>query len=408
MPLRFLTAGESHGPRLSAILEGMPAGLPVDRGALARLMARRQAGFGTGGRMAIERDGVAIHGGVQAGHTTGAPLGITIDNLDYGAWAERDIPPMTTPRPGHADLSAALKYGYRDLRLSLERASARETAARVAVGGLCLQLLARFGIEIGSYVTAIGAVRAELSDGQDGSSLADTYRTRFGAAEADELRCPDTKAAAAMRVAIQDAIRAKDTLGGTFEVVALGLPPGLGSHVHWDRRLTGRLLAAVASVPAVKGAEIGPAFDNATLPGTAVHDRFTLGEDPETGEAIVTRRSNRAGGLEGGITTGEPLVVRAAMKPIATTLTPLASVDLAKGEAARTAYERSDFCSVPRAGVIAEAMLAYVLSDALLEKVGGDSITEIAPRLAALRRGRLSELAMDDHPWRFGYDETAG
>ena len=425
MSLRFLTAGESHGPRLSAILEGMPAGLTVDRKALARLMARRQAGFGTGGRMAIERDRVAIHGGVLAGRTTGAPVGLTIDNLDYAAWADRDIEPMTVPRPGHADLSAAVKYGYRELRLSLERASARETAARVAVGGLCLQLLERFGITIGSYVTAIGDIEADLGEAAarpsagatDSSEAAvDTapaapldaaYRARFAAAEASELRCPDPVAAAAMREAIQAAIRERDTLGGTFEIVALGLPPGLGSHVHWDRRLTGRLLAAVASVPAVKGAEVGPAFDNARRRGTAVHDRFTLGRDEETGEAVVRRLGNRGGGLEGGITTGAPLVLRAAMKPIATTLTPLDSVDLATGEAAHTAYERSDFCSVPRAGVIGEAMMAWVLADALLEKVGGDSIAEMAPRVDALRWTRLSELPMDDLPWRFGYDAPA-
>lgn len=420
--LRFLTAGESHGPRLSAILEGLPAGLPIDRDALARLMARRQAGFGTGGRMAIERDAVSIHGGVLDGRSTGAPIGITIDNLDYAAWAERDIPPLTVPRPGHADLSAAVKYRYRELRLSLERASARETAARVAVGGLCLQLLAHFGIEVGSYVTAIGAVEADLPDPSvegaqpqknpsstnAATGAVETYRARFAAAEANELRCPEPQAAKAMRDAVQSAIRARDTLGGCFEVVALGLPPGLGSHVHWDRRLTGRLLAAVSSVPAVKGAEVGPAFDNASLPGTAVHDRFAIDTEPESGEPIVVRVGNRGGGLEGGITTGAPLLVRAAMKPIATTLTPLASVDLASGEAADTAYERSDFCSVPRAGVIAEAMVAFVLADAFLEKVGGDSLAEIGPRVAALSRGRLSELPMDSRPWRFGYDEPAG
>lgn len=427
MPLRFLTAGESHGPSLTAILDGLPAGLVIDRGALDVLMARRQTGFGSGGRMAIEHDRVAITGGVVAGRTTGAPVALHIPNADHAAWADRDIAPLTIPRPGHADLSAAVKYGYRELRLGLERASARELAARVAVGGLCLQLLGRFGIAVGSYVVQIGDV-AIVPDGP--------YRNRFAAAEANDVRCPDAAAAAAMRAAIQAAARDRDTLGGVFEVVALGAPPGLGSHVQWDRRLTGRLLGAVVSIPAVKGAEIGPAFANAARRGTDVHDRFALagdgGVEGDPGGGVVgdtvdhvrdgrvdgvedrdrppsstriVRTGGRGGGLEGGITTGAPIVVRAAMKPISTTLTPLASVDLATGAPAEARYERSDICAVPRAAVAAEAMIAYVIADALLEKLGGDDIDALADRFAQLRRNDVADLPMDAVPWRFGYDD---
>ncbi len=392
MPLRFLTAGESHGPSLTAILEGMPAGLPIDRDALDLAMARRQKGFGSGGRMRIERDAARISAGVQNGHTTGAPIALHIENRDHANWQGRDIEPMSIPRPGHADLSASIKYGYPDLRLALERASARETAARVAVGALCAQLLTALDARIGSYVVALGPIEAELSP-------ASSYPDRFERAEADELRCPDPEASAAMRQAIQEATRARDTLGGIFELVALGLPPGLGSHVHWDRRLTGRLLAAIGSIQAIKGVEIGPAFANARLRGTQVHDRFEL--DPDGG---IQRRGNRGGGLEGGITTGAPLVLRAAMKPISTTLTPLDSVDLASGEPAQTVYERSDICALPRAAVVGEAMLAFVLAESLLEKLGGDSLDEIRPRLARLRRAHLDDLPMSARPWRFGYD----
>ncbi|MCX6028755.1 MAG: chorismate synthase [Chloroflexi bacterium] len=399
--LRFLTAGESHGPKLTAILEGMVAGLPVTAEAINRELARRQQGYGSGGRMKIEQDEVHIAAGVMAGYTTGAPIGLEIANLDYRAWATKDVPPMTVPRPGHADLTAALKYGYRDLRLALERASARETAGRVAVGAICKAYLAQFGIIIGGYVTAIGAVEADLPE-----ELA--YAERFARAEAGDVRCPDPAAADAMRRHIWDVMQARDTVGGVFEVIALGLPPGLGSHVHWDRRLDGRLLAALGSIPAIKGVEIGPAFANTRLRGTQVHDEIVFSHVPGTcevpGTSRLGRASNRAGGLEGGITTGEPLVLRCAMKPIATTLTPLGSVDLATGEPTTTRYERSDFCAVPRAVVIGEAMVAYVLTDELMGKLGGDSLAEQLPRFAALPRGRVDELPMDDVAWRFGYE----
>ncbi len=389
--LRFLTAGESHGPQLTAILDGMPAGLPLTAEDIDRDLARRQVGYGAGPRMKIESDRARLTGGVMAGRTTGAPIAITIDNLDYERWRDRDIPPMTIPRPGHADLTGAIKHGYRDLRLALERASARETAARTAVGAICRKLLQTFGMEIGSYVMAIGSVEADLRPATDAA----IYLERFARAAESEVCCPDAQAAERMRAEIRAAIEARDTLGGVIEAVALNVPPGLGSHVQWDRRLSGRLIGALASVHAMKGVEIGPAFENARLPGTRVHDQIYL----EDGR--VMRETNRSGGFEGGITTGEPIVVRAAMKPISTTLTPLRSVDLARGEETHTQYERSDFCAVPRAGVILEAMMAFVLADALIEKLGGDSLDEMRPRFESLRRARLEDLSMDNIAWRF-------
>ena len=386
--LRFLTAGESHGPSLTVILEGMPAGLSLDEGQINAQLRRRQVGHGSGGRMRIERDKARIAGGVLNGRTTGAPIAIGIENRDFANWRDREIEPMTIPRPGHADLTGAIKYGYRELRLALERASARETAARVAVGAICSQLLAEFGVTVGGYVAQIGSVRARLPDEL-------TPGERMTLAEKNDLRCPEPVAAEAMRACIEEAKAAQDTLGGVFEVAALGLPSGLGSHVHWDRRLDARLMAAVGSIPAVKGVEIGPAFENATRQGTEVHDEIY-----EQDGALV-RRTNRAGGFEGGISTGEPVIVRAAMKPISTTLTPLHSVDLASGDPASTRYERSDTCAVPRAAVVGEAMVAYVLADALLDKLGGDSLDEMRPRFANLRRGMLKDLEMDNEPWRF-------
>jgi chorismate synthase len=407
--LRFLTAGESHGPSLTAILEGIPAGLSLTPDDLQPDMRRRQKGYGSGGRMSIEKDVVRIAGGVMGGQTSGGPIALHIENRDWDNWRDKDISPMTIPRPGHADLTGAIKYGYRDLRLALERASARETAARVAVGAVCRHLLRQFDLVIGSYVVSIGDVTVSLPL-LAGDAARPAYLARFEAAEASEVRCPDPEAAERMRQAIFEAMQAKDTLGGVFEVVALGAPPGLGAHVQWDRRLDARLLWAVGSIQAVKGVEIGPAFENARLRGTQVHDEIFAdeGEDasgdmePET--PALTRRTNRAGGFEGGITTGQPILVRGAMKPISTTLTPLRSVDLASGQPAATQYERSDFCAVPRAAVVGEAMVAFVLADALIEKLGGDSLAEMRPRFDALRRGWLDELPMDGATWRFGYE----
>ncbi len=392
--LRFLTAGESHGPSLTGILDGMPAGLPLDEATLARDLARRQQGFGAGARMQLEQDHAHITGGVMAGRTTGGPIALVIANKDHANWATKDVAPMTVPRPGHADLTGALKFGHRDLRLSLERASARETAMRVAVGACCRALLAEFGIVVGGYVTRIGDVA--LADAEPVADPA-TFEERFTAAAQNDVRCPDPAVAARMHDAIAAVIRARDTLGGIVEVAALHVPPGLGSYGQADRRLDARLAAALMSTPAVKGVEFGLGFGAAPLRGTVSHDAIELDGDE------LVRPSNRAGGLEGGISNGMPLVARIALKPIATTLTPQRSVDLATGEAADTKYERSDFCQVPRAVPIAEAMVAIVLADALLEKLGGDSLEEMRPRLFALRQARASHLPMDGAPWRFGY-----
>ncbi len=386
--LRFLTAGESHGPQLTAILDGMVAGLALSAADVDRDLAKRQVGYGASPRMKIEHDHVQITGGVQSGQTTGAPIALSIDNLDHEKWRDRDIAPMTVPRPGHADLTGAIKYGYRELRLALERASARETAARVAIGAVCRKYLGEFGIVIGSYVVSIGAIEAQIAGEQ-------SYLDRFAQAEQSDVRCPDPIVAEQIHAEIRATMEAKDTVGGITEVVALNVPPGLGSYAQWDRRLSARLIGALSSVHAMKGVEIGSAFENARKRGTQVHDEIL-----REGDRLV-RATNRSGGFEGGITTGEPIVMRAAMKPIATTLNPLRSVDLATGEDARTQYERSDFCPVPRAGVILEAMMAFVLADALIEKLGGDSLAEMKPRFEQLRQARLEDLIMDNRKWRF-------
>lgn len=401
--LRFLTAGESHGPGLTAILEGLPAGLPLNPEIINRELERRQQGYGAGPRMAIERDQAEISAGLMGGFTIGSPLAITIPNLNHAKWRGRAVEPFTAPRPGHADLTGSIKYSYRDLRPALERASARETAARTAVGAVCKHLLHQFGIQVCGYVTAIGGVKADLS--------AIPIAERGARAEESQVRCPDPQAAEAMRGRIRQVMDERDTLGGVIEVVALGLPPGLGSHVHWDRKLEARLGAAFLGIQAIKGVEFGPAFENAALPGTQVHDAIRLegpsggkgtAQNPQnTARGSLQRHTNRAGGLEGGITNGQPLVMRAAMKPIATTLTPQETVDLASGENAPTKYERSDFCPVPRAVPILEAMAAFILADALLTKLGGDSLAEMLPRFQDLRRAHLDDLPVDDIPQVF-------
>lgn len=392
MPIRYLTAGESHGPLLTTILEGMPAGIPLSQEDINVDLARRQVGYGSGGRMHIEKDAARLTGGVMNGHTTGGPISITVENRDFRNWRDRDITPMTTPRPGHADLTGALKYGYQELRLGLERASARETTMRVAVGAVCRSFLAAFGIQVLGYVSEIGPVKASVPETPD-------YQALYEAAESNDVRCPDVAAAEAMHEAIRQVKIDKDTLGGVFEVVALNVPPGLGSHVHYDRRLDAKIVGSMVTIQAMKGAEIGRAFEQANLRGSQVHDEIELGESGE-----LRRRTNRAGGLEGGITTGEPIVVRVAMKPISTMLRGADSVNLATGQADRTVYERSDFCAIPRAVPVGEAVLATVIADALIEKLGGDSLKEMLPRFRSLARNRLEDLPMDDVPWRFGYD----
>jgi chorismate synthase len=390
--LRFLTAGESHGPELTLILEGLPAGIPLIPADINVDLARRQKSEGSGGRMTIEQDQVHITGGVMAGLTTGGPVSMTIRNKDFQSWRDRDIPAMTIPRPGHADLSAAIKYGYQDLRLGLERSSARETAARVAMGAVCRKFLGLFKVIIGSYVVATGTVSTQIPDPID-------YNELFLLAEKSPVRCPDEEAGEKMVQEIAKAREARDTLGGIFECVALHVPLGLGSHVHWDRRLSARIMAAVGSIPAIKGVQLGNAFENATLPGTEVHDRIVT-----DAAGALLRTTNRAAGLEGGISNGEPIVVQAAMKPISTTLKGIGSIDLATGATVETVYERSDICAVPRAAVVGEAMLAFVLADALMEKLGGDSIEEMMPRFERLAVAQMEDLHMNGTPWRFGYE----
>ena len=390
MTIRFLTAGESHGAALVAILEGFPAGYPISSEFIDQELSRRQRGYGAGPRMKIESDHAVIVSGVMEGLSTGAPIALTIENRDHAKWRGRDVEPFTVPRPGHADLTGATKYGYNDLRPALERASARDTAARVAIGAICKQLLAQFDIQVGGYVTSIGKITADVG----GIPLLQ----RFSKAEASPVRCPEPVAAAAMQTHIREIMEARDTLGGIIEVIAQGLPPGLGSHVHWDRRLEAQLGAAVLSVQAIKGVEFGSAFENSAHPGTKVHDAIRL-----NGQQL-SRPTNRAGGLEGGITNGMPLIVRAAMKPIATTLTPQETVDLATETETLTQYERSDFCPVPRAVPIIEAMVAFVLADALTDKLGGDSWQEMMPRYNNLLRANSADLRMDRKARKFWPD----
>lgn len=365
--IRVLTAGESHGSCLVAVVEGIPAGLSVDVAAIEAELARRRQGYGRGPRMQIERDPVEVLSGVIDGKTTGAPVALRIPNRDGVDWRLRLVPQerprWTVPRPGHADYAGMQKYRLSDAWPVRERASARETAVRVAVGALLRPLLACFGIAVGSLVAEIGGIEARLPD--------DLSPALCVQAEANDLRCPDEEAATRMRQAIDAAIEAGETLGGVFVVIAAGVPVGLGSYVHWDRRLDARLAAAIMSIPGVKGVEIGPAFENARRPGSQVHDALF----PD-GKGGIRRNSNRAGGIEGGVSNGEPIVVRAAMKPIPTTRKPLPSVDLVTGEAAEATYQRADVCAVPAAAVVGEAMVCWVLAEALVEKYGGDSLAE--------------------------------
>ncbi|HEV8446452.1 MAG TPA: chorismate synthase [Gemmatimonadaceae bacterium] len=379
MTLRFTTAGESHGQALVSILEGMPAGLPLLSGDVDTELARRQQGYGRGRRMQIEKDAVEFLSGVRAGETIGSPIAMLIRNRDWKNWeeimspapdAEPGVPrkrAVTRVRPGHADLTGLLKYDRDDARDILERASARETTARVAAAAICKRFLREFGICIGSHVAHLGGIDANRPAEMPGDINA--------VADESPLRTLDADAERRMIERIDEIKRAGNTLGGICEVVADGVPVGLGSHVSWDRKLDGRIGAAIMSIPAVKGVEIGMGFQASRVTGAEVHDEI----EPAPGRTRtgnVRRRTNRAGGLEGGMTTGEPLVVRVAMKPISTLMRPLATVDVASGESASAVAERSDVTAVPAMGVIAEAMLAFVIADAFLEKFGGDSLGE--------------------------------
>jgi chorismate synthase len=385
--LRYLTAGESHGPALVATLEGIPAGLAVSRDLLTAELARRRLGHGRSPRMAFEADELEVLGGVRHGCTMGAPIAVVIRNTEWPKWVDAMDPEprddlddiretgrgqrLTRPRPGHADLTAALKYGYDDVRDALERASARETAARVVVGTIAKRLLAEVGVTVVSHVTSIGGETTPEDAPRPGPDDLD-------AVDASSVRCFDASAEARMIARIDAAHADNDTLGGVIEVIAYGLPPGLGSHVHWDRKLDTRLAAACLSVQAMKGVEFGDGFALADRPGSQAHDEIV-----HTDADGYQRLSDRAGGLEAGMSTGQPLRLRVAMKPISSLPRPLRTVDLDTHEPAQAITQRSDACAVPRAGVVLESVVAYELADALLEKTGGDTVTEVRRNLDA-------------------------
>ncbi|WP_366922515.1 chorismate synthase [Metallumcola ferriviriculae] len=372
--LRFLTAGESHGPALTAIIEGLPAKLPVDVGIIDSMLARRQGGHGRGGRMQIETDRVEITAGVRGGFTLGSPVCLNIKNKDWKNWqgimsaaAEADTEKRVVrrPRPGHADLSGSIKYGHKDMRNVLERSSARETAVRVAVGAVAEQLLGELEIELAAHVVRVGEAAAEKLLPWE----------QLSAAAASPVYCADPHVSSQMVTAIDRAGAQGDTLGGVFEVRVKGLPVGLGSHVHWDRRLDGMLAQGLMSIQAIKGVEIGLGFESAMLPGSQVHDEIFHG--PKRG---IFRETNGAGGIEGGITNGEELVVRAAMKPIPTLMQPLRSINMDTKAAEDAAVERSDACAVPAASVVGEAVVAFTLAQSILEHFGGDDLETIKQR----------------------------
>ena len=380
--LRWMTTGESHGPRITAVVDGIVAGLPLLAADVDADLARRQRGYGRGGRQKIEHDRVTFTAGVRDGRTLGSPICMTIENRDHANWTDRmaaePLPTrperLTRPRPGHADLAGGLKFDRDDLRDVLERASARETAARTAVGAVARKLLAEIGVDVFAHVIAIGPVRANV----DGLS----HRELEQRARASDLSCADPDAEKKMREAILETAHAGDTLGGVFEVVATGVPPGLGSHTHWDRKLDGRLAQALVSIQAIKAVEIGDGWAAAGRRGSTVHDPIGYDHDRKR----FTRASNHAGGVEGGVTNGEPVVCRAAMKPIATLKRALPSVDVHTKEPFDAAFERSDVCAVAAASVVGEAMVAITLATALLEKFGSDSLDELRRNIEGFHR----------------------
>ncbi len=383
--MRYATAGESHGPQLTAIVDGVPAGLRISEEAINTDLARRQAGYGRGGRQLIECDRVHIASGVRFGRTIGSPIALVIENRDWENWTDRmatfgeppfDLQRETTPRPGHADLVGVLKIDSDDCRDVLERASARETAARVAAAGIARELLADLGVDVFSYVTSIGQAKMNERD-----PMLDAPDYKPLEIELSDVRCPNDAASDAMRAEIDKAREAGESLGGTFRVIARGLVPGLGGYAASDERMTSRIAAALFSIPAIKGVEFGLGFQAARLPGSQVHDEIRL--DPALG---FTRTGNNAGGLEGGMTTGMPLIVTCAMKPIPTLMTPLQTVDLDTLEPASASKERSDVCAVPACAVVAEGEVAFALANAYLEKFGHDNMADIRANLASYKQ----------------------
>lgn len=402
--LRYLTAGESHGKALAGILEGIPSGLYVSAEDIDSDLRRRQAGYGRGGRMKIESDRAEIISGIRWGKTIGSPITILIENRDYKNWLEGmspepgmegSIPAVTKPRPGHADLPGAIKYEHHDVRNILERSSARETAMRVALGAVAKKFLSEFDVKIGSYVLQIGGIRVQGAGGQGFKGTGGSARPSeslnprilasiFEAAEKSPVRCPDAEGSKKMMRLIDKALKEGNSLGGVFEVFATGLPIGLGSHIQWDKRIDGRMAQALASIQAIKGVEVGLGFEIAGRTGSEVMDEIFYAPSGKRGinnpgrtKAGFYRKTNNAGGIEGGMTNGMPIVLRACMKPIPTLRKPLRSVDIATKKPVEAAYERSDICAVPAAGVIGEAMVALTIADLFLEKFGGDTVAEV-------------------------------
>ncbi|MDD6381777.1 chorismate synthase [Mitsuokella jalaludinii] len=374
--LRFMTAGESHGPCLTAILEGLPAGLKLNEEAINRELARRQQGYGRGGRMKIETDKIRVLSGVRFGETLGGPITLQVVNRDFENWGGRmaafgepEGPKVTASRPGHADLTGIKKYNRHDVRDILERSSARETTMRVAVGAVCKEFLRALGVEVVSQVVTLGGVSVDP---------AKIDRSQLGNAQDSELNCYDPEAEAKMKAKIDEAKKTGDTLGGIFEITVRGLPAGLGSHIQWDRRLDGKLAGALMAIQAIKGVEIGAGFTCGLLPGSQIHDEVFLDD-----EGNPYRKTNRAGGLEGGMTNGEDVVVRAVMKPIPTLMKPLHSVDIESHQEVLACKERSDTCAVPAASVVGEAMTAFVMAQAICEKFGSDAMVDLKAAIAA-------------------------
>jgi chorismate synthase len=394
--LRWLTAGESHGPELIAVMEGMPAGVPVSREAIVNDLARRRLGYGRGARMKFEADELSISGGVRHGLSQGGPIALRVGNTEWPKWEVIMSPdpvdeseltggraqPLTRPRPGHADFTGMQKYGFDDARPVLERASARETAARVALGAVAKGFLEQFGVTVFSHTVGIGSVKVPrdsiIPSAHDGERI-----------DNDPMRCADSDVSAQMVAEVDAAHKSGDTLGGVVEVVCHGLPPGLGSYVHWDRRLDSRLAAALMGIQAIKGVEVGDGFHTTTVPGSLAHDEILVGTDG------VKRATARSGGIEGGMSTGEVLRVRAGMKPISTVPRALKTIDTSTGEEAVAHHQRSDVCAVPAAGVVAEAMVALVLAEAMVEKFGGDSLAETLRNRDAYLAAIPAQMAQD-------------
>ena len=389
--IRYLTAGESHGPELTGIIEGVPAGFEIKKEEIDKILARRQLKTGSGGRMNIEKDEVSITSGIVNNKTTGAPIAITINNRDWENWKDKEIEPYLVPRPGHADLAGTVKYDHPDIRHVLERASARETAMRTALGSICLLILQDLGIEIFGYVQSIGSKHCNELDFSDLSKL------KSNQAKSSSM-CPDEASDKEFENAILAARKKKDTLGGSISVIVQGLPVGLGSYVHFDRKIDGRIALGFMSVQSVKAVSIGNGLDAYTSYGTDFHDEISVESNK------LKRETNNSGGIEGGMTTGEDLVATAYLKPISTTLNPLKSVNLASGEQVETVYERSDTCAVPRAVPIFETVLALEVLQCLLEKTGGDNRREIVARKNQLTGLSIEDFNMSDEKWNMNYD----